>query len=52
MKTMNAVSVEKDNDGNIIISQPDQCAESWKASVYITKDQLEIFIEWLEEMQE
>ena len=49
MKSMNAVTVEENENGDIEISQPSIFVESGTESVIITKEQVGLVISWLQE---
>ena len=50
MKSMNAVSVEENVNGDIEISQPSPFTESGLESIIVTKEQVPIIINWLNEV--
>jgi len=50
MKSMNAVSVEENVNGDIEISQPSAFTESGLESIIVTKEQVPIIINWLNEV--
>lgn len=50
MKKMEAVSINQNKDGDILISQPDVYADSGEVTIILTKDQLPLVISWLQEI--
>lgn len=50
MKSMNAVTVEENDNGDIEISQPSVFTESGIESVIITKEQAAVVVSWLQEL--
>ena len=50
MKSLNAVTVEENDNGDIEICQPSMFTDSGIESVVLTKEQTPIIISWLQEL--
>jgi len=50
VKKMNEVQIDENKEGEILLSQPNPCAESGHDIIILTKDQLPLVIKWLQEI--